>query len=115
MNECLPGNSSVCNSSPQGLNNQSPSTANESSQTVSKLLLLSIFSIAARYVDEDVPEPSDKIWDAGGDYLTQAKRVLGTSRYVVIYSVTNAILVISTGLAELSNIDLSGLAPPWSS
>lgn len=75
---CLPSGSD--NPSPPSSNGDSPSSAPEQSQTISKLLLLSIFSVAARYLDERASEPADKIWDVGCDYLTQARNVLGTSR-----------------------------------
>jgi hypothetical protein len=78
LNWCLPVNSA--NPSPPGSNSSSPWSAPESSQTISKLLLLSIFSVAARYLDERASEPTDKIWDTGCDYLTQARSVLGTSQ-----------------------------------
>lgn len=77
MTWCLPSSSG--DPSPPGSNGNSPPSAPEPSQTVSKLLLLSIFSVAARYLDESASEPMDKIWDAGCDYLTQARTVLGTS------------------------------------
>lgn len=67
------------NLSAPGANAASPSPAPESSQTISKLLLLSMFSVAARYLDESASEPMEKIWDAGCDYLSQARSVLGTS------------------------------------
>jgi len=76
LNWCLPINSG--NPSQPGPSGDSSSFTPEPSQTVSKLLLLSIFSVAARYLDERASEPTDKIWDTGCDYLTQARSVLGT-------------------------------------
>lgn len=78
QNWFLPSNSSSGNSSSPGFN----SDPSEPSQTVSKLLLLSIFSVAARYLDESTPEPIDKIWEAGCDYLTQARSVVGTCDFL---------------------------------
>lgn len=76
LNWCLPFNSG--NRSQPGSSGDSPPFSPEPSQTVSKLLLLSIFSVAARYLDERASEPTDRIWDTGCDYLTQARSVLGT-------------------------------------
>ncbi|KII93670.1 hypothetical protein PLICRDRAFT_35889 [Plicaturopsis crispa FD-325 SS-3] len=49
----------------------------ESSQTVSKVLLLSMFAIAARYCEEPNPPPAPgKMWEVGCDYLNDAREVL---------------------------------------
>jgi len=49
----------------------------EPSQTVTKLLLLAMFAIAARYMDNNIPLNADAIWEAGNDYLAHARRALG--------------------------------------
>lgn len=51
----------------------------EPSQTVTKLLLLAIFAIAARYMDNNTPTSDEAMWEAGNDYLAQARTVLGKS------------------------------------
>lgn len=49
----------------------------EPTQEVTPLLLLSIFSIAARFTDDDLPKPSDdKMWEAGYKYLDRARDIL---------------------------------------
>ncbi|EGN91754.1 hypothetical protein SERLA73DRAFT_80157 [Serpula lacrymans var. lacrymans S7.3] len=47
----------------------------EPSQTVTKLLLLAIYAIAARYSD-DSPPPVGKMWEVGCDYLIEARTLL---------------------------------------
>lgn len=50
----------------------------EPSQEVTPLLLLSMFSIAARYTEETMPKPQDgEMWEAGYDYLEKARQLLG--------------------------------------
>jgi hypothetical protein len=57
-----------------------PYSANpEPSQTVTKLLLLAIFAIADRYLENNIPPNPDAIWEAGNDYLAQARIALGNS------------------------------------
>jgi hypothetical protein len=82
------------NPSPPGSNSSSPWSAPESSQTISKLLLLSIFSVAARYLDERASEPTDKIWDTGCDYLTQARSVLAQVSHSCRASTCQALLLL---------------------
>ncbi|KAF8808141.1 hypothetical protein BYT27DRAFT_7190259 [Phlegmacium glaucopus] len=49
----------------------------EPTQEVTPLLLLSIFSIAARLTGDDLPNPSDnKMWEAGYEYLECAQHIL---------------------------------------
>ncbi|KAG2075201.1 hypothetical protein BDR04DRAFT_1092068 [Suillus decipiens] len=48
----------------------------EPSQNLTKLLLLAIFAIAARYQDDNPTTPTDAMWDAGNDYLAQARTAL---------------------------------------
>ncbi|KAF8560118.1 hypothetical protein OG21DRAFT_1451878 [Imleria badia] len=88
-NEWKNGNPSL-----PGSNGDSPSSAAEPSQTVSKLLLLSIFSVAARYLDERASEPTDKIWDDGCDYLTQARSVLAQVSHSCRASTCQALLLL---------------------
>ncbi|KAF9225551.1 hypothetical protein BS17DRAFT_751446 [Gyrodon lividus] len=71
-----------------------PSSSPEPSQTVTKLLLLSIFSIAARYLDERVPESFDKLWEAGCDYLAQARNVLAQVSHSCRASTCQALLLL---------------------
>ncbi|OAX40867.1 hypothetical protein K503DRAFT_567355 [Rhizopogon vinicolor AM-OR11-026] len=55
----------------------SPYYANpEPAQTVTKLLLLAIFAIAARYQDNNTATNVEAMWEAGNDYLAQARIVL---------------------------------------
>jgi len=55
----------------------SASPVPEPTQEVTPLLLLSIFAIAARYTDDDLPNPSDNMWEAGYEYANSARDVLG--------------------------------------
>ncbi|KAJ6503261.1 fungal-specific transcription factor domain-containing protein [Mycena vitilis] len=49
----------------------------EPAQKFSPLLLLSMFSISARFSDQDSPlPPKGKMWEAGGKYFELAKRIL---------------------------------------
>jgi hypothetical protein len=49
----------------------------EPSQNISKLLLLSMFAIAARYADTEIPPPPNgKMWEAGCEYLDDAREIL---------------------------------------
>jgi len=46
---------------------------------ISNLLLLSMFAIAARYSEEDAPLPANgNIWEAGLNYMVEAREVLST-------------------------------------
>lgn len=50
----------------------------EPTQEVTPLLLLSIFAIAARFTDDDLPNPFDnKMWEAGCEYLDNARKIAG--------------------------------------
>ncbi|KAF9245870.1 fungal-specific transcription factor domain-containing protein [Melanogaster broomeanus] len=71
-----------------------PSSNPEPSQTVTKLLLLSMFSIAARYLDECVPESMDELWEAGCDYLAQARNVLAQVSHSCRGSTCQALLLL---------------------
>ncbi|KAI9570337.1 fungal-specific transcription factor domain-containing protein [Boletus coccyginus] len=82
------------NRSQPGSSGDSPSFSPEPSQTVSKLLLLSIFSVAARYLDERASEPTDRIWDTGCDYLTQARSVLAQVSHSCRASTCQALLLL---------------------
>ncbi|KAF8846123.1 hypothetical protein BDN67DRAFT_1064611 [Paxillus ammoniavirescens] len=75
-------------------NRGTPSSGPEPSQTVTKLLLLSIFSIAARYLDERVPESVDNLWEAGCDYLAQARNVLAQVSHSCRASTCQALLLL---------------------
>jgi hypothetical protein len=44
---------------------------------LTKLLLLAIFAIAARYLDDNPGTSIDAMWEAGNDYLAQARAALG--------------------------------------
>lgn len=48
----------------------------EPSQNLTKLLLLAIFAIAARYLDDNPATSIDAMWEAGNDYLAQARAAL---------------------------------------
>ncbi|KAI6047865.1 fungal-specific transcription factor domain-containing protein [Pisolithus marmoratus] len=49
----------------------------EPSQTVTKLLLLSMFAVAARYLDRPNPGSTDKLWEnTACEYFVQAKDIL---------------------------------------
>lgn len=49
----------------------------EPSQKVSKLLLFSIFAVAARFDESNAPfPPSGEMWEAGYEYLTSARNIL---------------------------------------
>ncbi|KAJ4485754.1 fungal-specific transcription factor domain-containing protein [Lentinula aciculospora] len=49
----------------------------ESAQKVTNLLLLSIFSIAARFCDDEAPKsPAGQMWEAGCEYLEKARMIL---------------------------------------
>ncbi|KAG1871132.1 fungal-specific transcription factor domain-containing protein [Suillus tomentosus] len=48
----------------------------EPSQNLTKLLLLAIFAIAARYLDDNPATSVDAMWEAGNDYLAQARAAL---------------------------------------
>ncbi|KAF9567781.1 hypothetical protein CPC08DRAFT_739993 [Agrocybe pediades] len=49
----------------------------EPTQEVTRLLLFSMFAVAARFTDEDQAElPDGKMWDAGCDYLDRARDIL---------------------------------------
>ncbi|KAF8445677.1 fungal-specific transcription factor domain-containing protein [Boletus edulis BED1] len=82
------------NLSPPDSKGDSPSPARESPQTISKLLLLSIFSVAARYLDERASESADKIWDDRCEYLTQAKSVLARVSHSCRASTCQALLLL---------------------
>ncbi|KIJ66200.1 hypothetical protein HYDPIDRAFT_26571 [Hydnomerulius pinastri MD-312] len=71
-----------------------PPSSPEPSQTVTRLLLLSIFSIGARYLDECVPASIDKLWEAGGEYLAQAKTVLAQVYHSCRASTCQALLLL---------------------
>ena len=50
---------------------------------VSKLLLLSMFALASRYDERGTPKPKqggNEMWEAGCDYLAEARRVLSELR-----------------------------------
>ena len=58
----------------------------EPSQEVTRLLLFSIFAIAARFTDDDPPQ-DNKMWEAGCDYLDSARNILSLSFiYLCLYS-----------------------------
>ncbi|KAG9314135.1 hypothetical protein JVU11DRAFT_4920 [Chiua virens] len=80
--------------SPPVSNGDSPLSGSEPSQPISKLLLLSIFSVAARYLEESALGPLDKIWDAGCDYLNQAKSVLAQLSHSCRASTCQALLLL---------------------
>lgn len=48
----------------------------EPSQNLTKLLLLAVFAIAARYLDNNPATSVDAMWEAGNDYLAQARVAL---------------------------------------
>lgn len=47
-------------------------------QNVSKLLLLSMFTIAARYLEDDQVPNNGKMWESGCNYLADARRLMST-------------------------------------
>jgi hypothetical protein len=52
------------------------------SQHISKLLLLSMFAIAARYAESKFsPPPEGKMWEAGYNYLIAAREILSKQFY----------------------------------
>lgn len=58
----------------------------EPQQRVTPLLLFAIFSIAARFVDHDMPQYSTgKMWDAGCEYVDCAKEIIGIFIFVPQY------------------------------
>ncbi|KAG0702716.1 fungal-specific transcription factor domain-containing protein [Suillus ampliporus] len=63
-------------SSPESAGGTPGCASPEPSQTVTKLLLLAIFAIAARYQDDNAPTTVDAMWEAGNDYLAQARVAL---------------------------------------
>lgn len=50
----------------------------EPTQEVTRLLLFSIFAIAARFTDDNLPQ-DNKMWEAGCDYLDSARNILSLS------------------------------------
>ncbi|KAJ3767154.1 fungal-specific transcription factor domain-containing protein [Lentinula raphanica] len=49
----------------------------ESAQKVTNLLLLSMFSITARFCDDEAPKsPPGQMWEAGCEYLENARKIL---------------------------------------
>lgn len=49
----------------------------ESAQKVTNLLLLTIFAIAARFIDDEIPQdPVAGMWEAGREYCSQARLIL---------------------------------------
>ncbi|KAF9486569.1 hypothetical protein BDN70DRAFT_870159 [Pholiota conissans] len=48
----------------------------EPTQEVTRLLLFSIFAIAARFIEEDDIPQDNKMWDAGCNYLDSARNIL---------------------------------------
>ncbi|KAJ3793146.1 fungal-specific transcription factor domain-containing protein [Lentinula aff. detonsa] len=49
----------------------------ESAQKVTNLLLLSMFSITARFCDDEAPKsPAGQMWEAGCEYLEKAREIL---------------------------------------
>lgn len=55
----------------------------EPTQEVTRLLLFSIFAIAARFIEEDDLPQDDRMWDAGCNYLDSARSVLSSSSYLL--------------------------------
>ncbi|KAF8971739.1 fungal-specific transcription factor domain-containing protein [Flammula alnicola] len=48
----------------------------EPTQEVTRLLLFSIFAIAARFTEDQPQQPDNKMWDAGCEYLDSARNIL---------------------------------------
>ncbi|KAG1757862.1 fungal-specific transcription factor domain-containing protein [Suillus lakei] len=68
---------SECNPTTPEAARGTPYYANpEPSQNVTRLLLLAIFAIAARYLDDNTTTSVDAMWEAGNDYLAQARAAL---------------------------------------
>ncbi|KAL0576702.1 hypothetical protein V5O48_005269 [Marasmius crinis-equi] len=62
----------------------------ESSQQADTLLLLTMFAITARFVDNHEPKPSNgKMWEAGVEYLEGARTILSTWADAVSLDETN--------------------------
>lgn len=78
-----------------GFNSTSYQLQNDSAkpaQGVSKLLLLSMFTIAARYLEDDQVPNSGKMWESGCNYLADAQKLLSKfSKYsdMLTLTVTN--------------------------
>jgi hypothetical protein len=53
-------------------------------QNVSKLLLLSMFTIAARYVDDVEMPTNGKMWESGCEYLADAQRILSKLLFLFV-------------------------------
>jgi hypothetical protein len=51
----------------------------EPTQEVTRLLLFSIFAVAARFIEEDDLPQDNRMWDAGCNYLDSARSVLSSS------------------------------------
>ncbi|KAH7923243.1 hypothetical protein BV22DRAFT_1093249 [Leucogyrophana mollusca] len=71
-----------------------PSPNQEPSQTVTKLLLLAIFAIAARYSDDASPPTVDRMWEAGCEYLIEARTVLAKVYHSSRASTCQALLLL---------------------
>ena len=74
------------------------------------LLLFAIFSVAARYDSNSAPRPSDPslMWEAGDDYLQNAKVILGSSYASSRPSTCQALLLM--GYRE---IGIGAMAQAW--
>ncbi|KAJ3731980.1 fungal-specific transcription factor domain-containing protein [Lentinula guzmanii] len=58
----------------------------ESAQKVTNLLLLSMFSITARFCDDEAPKsPAGQMWEAGCEYLEKARAILSPMEQGWIY------------------------------
>ncbi|KAJ4002275.1 fungal-specific transcription factor domain-containing protein [Lentinula boryana] len=86
----------------------------ESAQKVTNLLLLSIFSITARFCDDEAPKsPAGQMWEAGCEYLEKAREILSPMEqgwiYIGIYNLflfCSKISFIYQGMAIRMAVDL---------
>ncbi|KAH7910437.1 fungal-specific transcription factor domain-containing protein [Hygrophoropsis aurantiaca] len=79
---------------PESGEGSSSSPNQEPSQSVTKLLLLAIFSIAARYSDDATPPTADRMWEAGCQYLVEARTVLAKVYHSSRASTCQALLLL---------------------
>ncbi|KAI0267274.1 fungal-specific transcription factor domain-containing protein [Gloeopeniophorella convolvens] len=97
-----------------GVNNGSPSSSSPFGRrrtSISPLLLLSMFSVAARYTaaeDDDRPPSESEMWPAGDVYLEEAKRLLNSS-----YSASRSATCQALLLMGYREIGIGAMAQAW--
>ncbi|GJJ14593.1 hypothetical protein Clacol_008859 [Clathrus columnatus] len=94
--------------------NPKPSTAqyiNKNTNNIPNLLLLAMFAIAARYKTEpEVPLPLNEgdMWNAGDEYLEDAKKLLNSTYALSRPTTCQALLLLS-----YREIGIGGMAQAW--